>query len=540
MRAATRMFRRFAVSILLIAGSAGWSAANAQDVPVSGSDWCDFNGTSCAAGGTLSASAFMIAHRTERHSMVTSDGAIHVIVNTGSDVSLATSSPATDGLQLYTSTNGGISWTFQPLYYTSGGSTVDIFEYTTGGTTTTYTTVASTTDVAVVPPGGSGGQNTMTLIFTDMSNTAVEEAQLSWTGSAWTVTAFSQAVPPSTGYTYTMPSYVAENQGSGTLAGEYLAVVATGPAPSTATQILTFYNQDTVASPNYYATPFPQGVTIPGGQPLHAPRLVWLPTIEGFQDVGLLYQAVDGSGNEQLYWEVLIAGPAKKSWTLSAQQTVGGMPTSRQNFVYNSGFSVATVVTAYTNGTLTDPPGTQYVAYLGNGSAGPVIQTALFTPSTGGTPGTWTPIQTLPTTSTYVPSYVKVTYTAPYTSTESEQVPPYGYVYFDRDLYINPSTGNGTLYIDNQTAVTPLTSNSCIVPPPGTSTCFSHNLYLATPSAQCASSTYANPRLEAPEYAFPTESADIPVWLQYQPSLPPPDPNPYSLFFWEVAAPTGS
>jgi hypothetical protein len=115
------------------------------------------------------------------------------------------------------------------------------------------------------------------------------------------------------------------------------------------------------------------------------------------------------------------------------------------------------------------------VAYLGNGSAGPVIQTALFTPSTGGTPGTWTPIQTLPTTSTYVPSYVKVTYTAPYTSTESEQVPPYVYVYFDRYA---PAMGPGTLYIDNQTAVTPLTSSSCI----GTSTCFSHNLYL-TPTS---------------------------------------------------------
>jgi hypothetical protein len=66
-----------------------------------------------------------------------------------------------------------------------------------------------------------------------------------------------------------------------------------------------------------------------------------------------------------------------------------------------------------------------------------------------------------------------------------------------------------------------------------------HNQLVQATSVSDPNSTYANPRLEAPEYAFPTESADIPVWLQYQPTLTGTH-LPYSLFFWEVAAPSGS
>jgi hypothetical protein len=392
------MFRKFAMVILLVAGTTGWRISSAQ---VTACDW-DVGGTTCDGGGTFSLVGppnYMVAHRTQRHSIVTSDGATHVIVNNGTT------------LQLYTSIDSGRDWTL----YTVKNDGVDIF-----ANTNDY----STSDIAIAPPGGSSGTcsstDYMTVIFNDYSESQVEEACLSWNASTgWSLqnffTALSSTLSPGT--LYSMQSYVAENVGS----GEYLAVVATG---SVTTQIEVFYNHGT----GYYTT----GVSVPNpGNPNncngietspdcpagtyfveHAPRVVYLPRVGGdhlTQSVGLLYQAVDSSLNAELYWEVLVAGTAggsPTSWTTTGG-AVGPMP-SVQADATNTGFSVATVVND--NSYDDEIPGTQYLAYLAVGTLGNTfIRTGAYIP---GSAAGWGNFQQLPTSDGYTPSYVKLTYSA--------------------------------------------------------------------------------------------------------------------------------
>jgi hypothetical protein len=508
------MFRRFAISILLLIGASAWNASNAQDVAISGFDWCGWNGSICTTGSTLSSTAFMIAHRMERHSMVTGDGAIHIIVNNGSTTT------GQDALQLYSSIDGGANWTLQSLTYHS----VDIFADTTGGGTD-YTAIGSTVDVAVVPPGGSGGQSTMTLVFTDVDNTAVEEAQLTWAAGSWSVTAFNRVLSATTGNTYSMPSYVAENQGSGSALGEYIAVVETTSTGTTTIPI--FYSaSNSTTTPSYSPT---TGATI-SGTALHAPRLVWLPGLPSHQAVGLLYQAEETSSNEELCWQVLLANTTNTHWALSALQYLGEMPFG-QSVLYNSGFSVATVVTPYTNPAtgVTDAAGTQYLAYLALDSTTGItyVETEVYTP---GSDASWGNTQALTSTSGYppdgyVPSYVKLTYSAQDFPAQAPSV----YVFFD----YNNSPASESLYIGNQSAETPF--GSCAP------TCYQPNSYLVTPGVSTYMTTYVNPRLEAPQYLTTYTAGEdyLPVWLQYQDPAADSTTTPYSLFFWQVPVPSG-
>lgn len=83
-----------------------WSVpGGAQSPPpctsCAGSDWGAPNGTSF----TL----YMASHRMQRHSVMTSDGAIHIIVDTGTQSSYNGGSQ-TGTLQLYSSANNGGSW----------------------------------------------------------------------------------------------------------------------------------------------------------------------------------------------------------------------------------------------------------------------------------------------------------------------------------------------------------------------------------------------------------------------------------------------
>jgi len=67
-----------------------------------GSDWQ-------AAGGVPSSTTYMASHRMQRHSVITSDGAIHIIVNTGTPSSY-NGSAQTGTLQLYSSSDHGTTW----------------------------------------------------------------------------------------------------------------------------------------------------------------------------------------------------------------------------------------------------------------------------------------------------------------------------------------------------------------------------------------------------------------------------------------------
>jgi hypothetical protein len=77
----------------------------------------------------------MASHRMQRHSVITSDNAIHIIVNTGT-LSSYNGGSQTGTLQLYTSTDNGGSW---------------VNTYTLVGTETLNTTnnTVSTDDVAL-------------------------------------------------------------------------------------------------------------------------------------------------------------------------------------------------------------------------------------------------------------------------------------------------------------------------------------------------------------------------------------------------------
>ena len=72
-----------------------------------GYDWG--SGPPGGTGGVPSSTTYMASHRMQRHSVITSDGAIHIIVNTGTPGSYITGgSPGT--LQLYSSPDNGVHW----------------------------------------------------------------------------------------------------------------------------------------------------------------------------------------------------------------------------------------------------------------------------------------------------------------------------------------------------------------------------------------------------------------------------------------------
>jgi hypothetical protein len=344
----------------------------------------------------------------------------------------------------------------------------------------------------------------------------------------WTVNAYYQVLPltggPVSGITYTMPSYVSENQTSSTLEGEYLAVMVANATAGT-TQIEVFYNSDETGygwaqtldssfSPLVIPNP---GASNSGSPTEHSPRLVWLPANAGSQLVGLLYEAQNSEGDVELYWEVLGAmtsGRHPYRWQLAPSDPypVGQMPTA-QNFFYDSGFSVATA-----GPNSTDAPGTQYLAYLSTVTVGSdsynYIETAVYTP---GSPPSWVNFNQAVTAydndAFYTPSYVKLTYTGSNV-----------YLFLD---YKPVGGGEGSIYVDTFSATTPFAS--CATTP----ACYSHYYSLTTP-APVNTAEYGNPRIEAPEYVT---GDSIPVWLQYQPPPSSSDPPVYSLLFWPL--PTG-
>lgn len=528
------MFRNIVVFILVSIGIAGWSAAKAQS-PVSGCDWVT-GAPTCAGGGTLSTAGFMVAHRMERHSLVTSDGAIHLIINTGQG-------PAPTGpgaLVMYTSLDNGNSWNPKTLNY--GGS--NILAYTTG-TNPSNGNLNSTSDVATLPPSASGSQDSITLVFNDNNASTVEEAQLTWhpTLHYWKVTAFYQILPPISGTTYAMASYLGAN-GIGPGEGEYLAVMAT---TATNSQIEVFYNNNQTGSAyaqmmlnatTYLSVPNPANLSNSLSFPdaiQHAPHLVYLPTTttncqptgSSCQSLGLLYETEDDSSYNyvHLYWEVITAtatGGSPSYWAVSPLGTVSLM-SQNQKYDYNSGFSVATVITPYS----TDAAGTQYVALLAQtqltedgGGGVPFIETAVFNPSISSA-GEWDNYEALTSTTsaaTPAPSYVKLTYSAQNIATQ----PPYVYVFFDNGQNGGPA-GPYTLNLNGWAGTTPFAF--CRT---GCTSDYISTYTLTTP-AEDSTTSYSDPRLEAPEY-LTTDSVDIPVWLQYIPSTS----SEFSLFSWEV------
>jgi hypothetical protein len=527
------MFRKFVVSILISVGVAGWGAANAQTASPMGCDWTA-TVSGCAGGGITSTAGFMLAHRMERHSLVTSDGSIHVIINTGAaGPGIA---PDADALQMWTLAAGATSWKFEALY----SGTTDIFAYTNGANSS-ESNLNSTTDVATLPPGASGSPDSITLVFNDNTAAAVEEAQLTWntTTQLWNVTAFYTILSAPSGTTYAMPSYVGAN-GVGPGAGEYLAVMATNADTS---QIQVFYSYDPgslysqmMTTTGSLSVPNPVDPTygVTNSQRIqHAPHLVYLPAIGTertyVQRVGLLYEATDDSGYYyvHLYWEVITAtntGGTPAYWSISNSPdpaTVGIMSTTQADN-YNSGFSVATVVTGYTNSVpLTDAPGTQYVGLLAQTLGGNVfIETAVYTPAVGSTPASWSNYQAITPDSSGnpVPSYVKLTYSAQNFPTDA----PYVYVFFDDGI---TGTGPYTLSLNAYAGTTPFAACST-----GCTSDYQPTYTLTNPS-EMYSSSYSDPRLDAPEY-LTAASANIPVWLQYEPS----GSSPFSLLFWSLPA----
>jgi hypothetical protein len=119
----------FGVGLSLVSISAG-----AQSIPTyTGYDWQA--GMMGGTGGNISYTSYMASHREQHHSAVTSDGAIHIIVNTGVNGA---------ALQLYSSFDNGSTWC----------APIPAFSGTATGDSATNSTV-STDDVVLVTVGGT-------------------------------------------------------------------------------------------------------------------------------------------------------------------------------------------------------------------------------------------------------------------------------------------------------------------------------------------------------------------------------------------------
>jgi len=411
----------------------------------------------------------MASHRHQRHSVVTSDGAIHIIVNTGISGT---------ALQLYTSTDNGKTWN---LTFTFTG--------TVGGNSAINGPV-STDDVNLVTGtaaqvGVDMGPDVSTHQFLQVAydvDPPAATAALMYTvllyrpgvAQPWYQSTAAQSVTPSSGVLYQEPAIAVD-------ASNNLWLTDLEVAPDNSSGQIVVYER-----PNGKLI-WGNKTTIgtPGTTPIdHAPRPVFLPASavpSSVGYIGMLYQNATC-----LYWVTInalstgvthVSTPIELSsysnGTNNAMPVTCALP-SEQSGDEDTGASIATDLTN----------GDQYLGFAVTAGRANNVYTMAYQQSTH----TWIGGSTLTMgiTHTGTPTYVKSVLATGGSSTSV-------------DMFINDGASTVALF-----------SSSAI--PTATSYSLQYDLNPYMPSM--GSYSYSNPRIEAPEY-IDASISDIPVWEQY-------------------------
>jgi hypothetical protein len=475
------------INVIIATALLGWGlwslTAGAQTLQ--GYDW--------AAGppdggtdGATSMTMFMASHRFQRHSVVTSDGAIHIVVNKGINGTMYTGA-----LQIYTSIDNGTTWT-------------KTHEFPGTSTYQTSTGAVSTDDVYLVTATGEGGTQYQYLeVAYDRDAASGDEAGLLYTellyqsspSPSWTtITGYPQVVAQSDTTTYQQPAFARDANGDIWLADLELTSTAglgTGQIMVYERVTGTWSTGITITNPTSYIE--------------HAPRPVYVPSTTT-ADIGLIFQS-----DNCLYWVTIkgttVSSPAQElssysNGTENNMQPTCNMPTS-QNLWNDTAASVAT-------NPLT---GDQYLGFVIQYPSG-MSTTAVYALTFEASTATWLTSSGQLLTGNQSPAssvYVK--------STLQEVTVGGTATYPNAYMFINDAPGLD--FSSSQTLPTVSTTSYAFVD------------YLDPNPNPTNPTSFSNPRIEAPEYIpyYGALLSTVPVWEQYT-SNTSVTPETESLIYW--------
>lgn len=462
------------------------------------------SGTACVGsdwGAATSTNSYMASHREQRHSVVTSDNAIHIIVNTGTQASY-NGGPQTGTLQLYSSTNNGGTW---------------VNTYTLVGTETLQSNKTVSTDDVALRTDGAGNQfldiayDTETgggnaLMFTELRY----RPGLSLV-NRWNATASYPLTISSSGSTiYQQPAFAQDQDGNLWLADLELNSSITQGGIALYQRKNGTWGSVAVNIPNNTFPPNGPSQSLITSQGYsafaHAPRPVFItPNINNllFGTIGLLFQTAEPNSTtlDCLYWTTITGDaasggtattPVELSQYSNAPSTLCNLPAAQSTYP-DTALSVATDLTT----------GNQYLGFVITSPAGSTTGEAVYAMSYNGTTNMWnTSGQSFNNNNNNNTVYVKSVYAT------DNSANTYSYMIVNLggtalELYASPTlstTQTNTMY----TAIDNLTYGSF--------------------------GPVTNPRIEAPQYVNSNSTfTTVPIWLQYTSTFPL---NPQSLLYW--------
>ncbi len=491
-----------------------------------------------ANGGVTSTTSYMESHRFQRHSVVTSDGYIHIIVNTGAPTTIPGSSNS-GALEMLTSPNNGLNW--YPTF---------IFPGTVGSQSINLT--VSTDDIRLVTTGmgqylqvaydvqGVGSGNTNAVMFTELSYTAslpVPNASNTWAP----MTGYPQSVISTTsGTVYQQPAFAIDGPGNIWLTDFEIPQSGTGGTQGTGGQIGVYEYSSNPNTTSWVNTGLGNSLPCSGvssvGSPSpnitcggttdstgvqHAARPVFVPyrqiNTSNPANIGVIYQ----SGN-CLFWvtiNVNNASPVSAAQELSSASNLSANPG-------NSGCNLPSGQSGYydTAASISTNPitGDQYLGFAvtvasgTNSSPPPPTPTSVYALTYQASNASWMTgngqLLTGPSKAPNTPVYVK---TALVTASGASNANAY--------MFINYGTNSP---LEAVAAPVLSQSNPTVVP--------YSQVAVLNHSAAGSGQSYANPRIDAPEYinANISKISIVPVWEQYTSSTTINGIAIQSLIYW--------
>lgn len=493
-------------------GSSFWSIpVCAQDFPAAcnttapclGYDW--HNGSPGGTGGIVSSTNYMASHRFQRHSVVTSDGAIHIIVNTGLT--------AGNALQLFSSPDNGTTW--YPTYTFVGTETLQA-NYTVSTDDVALRTDAAGNQYLEVaydqePAGGANALMFTELVYTPPANAT---SPPSWAPAAkyFPQTVISSSSSPPT--FYQQPGFTTDQNGNFWLAD--LELQFGNPSypntPSVGGIAVYQRNGGTWGS---VAVNIPNNTTPPNLAPsanvvssqgsnafAHAPRPVFVQSENSTGTIGLLFQSSTptAQSSDCLYW-VTISGSAASGATSSNAQELSHYSNSPASSNCNLPAAQGTYPdTAFSDAT-NAKTGDQYLGFVINYPSGSSSGEAVFAMSYQESSGTWSPAgSTSQATLNYNNSiYVKSVYAV-------VGLKSYSYLIINNGPPASSPTSSSSLELFESPTLSATVTSTLYSP-----------LYALT---WTQSGSFANPRIEAPQYINSNANSNsmaltVPIWLQY-------------------------
>lgn len=485
-------------TIAMVLGCAGLTSgaipAVAQDFPAActntnpcvGSDWYS------ATSGTQSTTTYMASHRFQRHSVVTKDGAFHIIVDTGSQNGNA--------LQLYSNANplNGGSWYLSHTFLNT-----ETYQNTTNKTVSTDDVSlrqdpAGTEYMDVVFDTEANGTNA--LMFTEMVYDTTQSPP------AWTERKnYPQVIATSSGSNgavFQQPSLAWDSNNDLWVADLQLTFNSAGVPQAGGVylyeRVQGSWNPISVSitGNTTSSTPSADLINSLGSNVFaHAPRLVYVPAASGstLGNIGLLFQ-----DSTCLYWTT-ISGNASLGFTatnsLELSQYSNSPASSTCNLVSQQSTFPDTAFSVATNPTTGD----QYLGFVTNYPSGSSGGTAVYAMSYKGSSagGAW--------------------------NTNGSLLNYNGSIYVKSVFGVIGTNSYSYMIINNgQSIGTPETLDFFVSPALSASvvnTSYTSPKYILKTSSGNAGN-FSNPRIDAPQYVNTNSTSMsptlfVPVWLQY-------------------------